>query len=88
MRALLIAAMLMAGIAASFAGGPAAPVVPSGTLVLSVKTVGTLPTCNTAAKGTMLAVSDASSPAYNVAVVGSGTSGIPVYCNGTSWIAH
>lgn len=54
----------------------------------TMPTVATLPTCNTAAKGALNAVSDATAPAYNVALTGGGTVSIPVYCNGTAWTAH
>ena len=55
---------------------------------LPVLTVATLPTCNTAAKGRALAVSDATSPTYNGALTGGGGVSVPVYCNGTSWTSH
>jgi hypothetical protein len=55
---------------------------------LPVLTVGTLPSCGSAQKGLMYAVSDASSPTYNGALMGSGSSVIPVFCNGTAWTTH
>jgi hypothetical protein len=53
-----------------------------------VKTVATLPTCNTGAEGTWSSVSDATAPTYNATLTGSGTVHVPVYCNGTAWTSH
>jgi len=57
-------------------------------LSLPVKTVATLPTCNSGLKGLTMAVSDATSPTYNGTLTGSGTVSVPVYCNGSSWTSH
>lgn len=60
----------------------------SSSMGLGVVTVATLPTCNTALKGRLYAVSDATAPLYNTALTGGGTVSVPVYCNGTAWTAH
>ena len=57
-------------------------------LQVSIYTVATLPTCNSGLEGQMEGVSDASSPTYLAAVSGGGSAHVPVYCNGTSWVAH
>lgn len=52
-------------------------------------TVATLPSCTAVINLYSLAtVTDAASPTYNGALTGSGTNKIPVFCNGTSWVAH
>jgi hypothetical protein len=49
-------------------------------------TVASLPACgSTVPAGTMLVVSDATSPTYNATVAGSGAVTIPVLCDGTNW---
>lgn len=60
----------------------------SGLMKLSRYTVATLPTCNSTSRDALAVVSDATSPTYNGALTGSGTSEIPVFCNGSSWTAH
>jgi hypothetical protein len=60
--------------------------VAAATLV--TKTVATLPTCNSGAKGQMYAVSDASSPTYNATLTGSSTTWALAVCNGVNWTAH
>lgn len=50
-------------------------------------TVGTLPTCNTAAKGARAFVTDAANPTWNNPVTGGSSNTIPVFCNGNSWVA-
>jgi hypothetical protein len=57
-------------------------------VVVSVKTVATLPTCNASYKGTILAVSDATTPTYNGALTGGGAVVVPVFCSGASWTSH
>jgi hypothetical protein len=57
-------------------------------LQVSIYTVATLPTCNSSLEGQMEGVSDASSPAYLATVSGGGSTHLPVYCNGTSWVAY
>jgi hypothetical protein len=51
-------------------------------------TVSALPTCNSAETGVILGVTDASSPAYGVALTGGSTSYALALCNGSSWLAH
>jgi len=60
----------------------------TGGVKLAVKTVGTLPTCNSGNAGLMLAVSDAASPTYNGSLTGGGSTEIPTFCNGSAWTAH
>lgn len=55
---------------------------------LPVSTVAGLPTCNAAAKGTLRAVSDATTPTYNGTLTGGGAVVVPVFCNGSAWTSH
>jgi len=57
-------------------------------VILKNYTVATLPPCNTALRGGLAFVTDASSPTYNGALTGGGTVGVPVACNGKSWTSH
>ncbi len=57
-------------------------------LQVTVYTVATLPTCNSSFEGQMEGVSDAVSPSYLTTVTGGGSVHVPVYCNGTNWVAH
>ena len=58
-------------------------------LRLSPFTIGTLPTCNSAATGDKAYVSNGvASPTYNATVSTTGTSNDPVFCNGTNWTYH
>ena len=57
-------------------------------LQVSIYTVATLPTCNSSFEGQMEGVSDAVSPSYLATVTGGGSTHVPVYCNGTTWVAH
>jgi len=57
-------------------------------LQISISTVATLPPCNASFEGQMEGVSDAVSPSYLATVTGGGSVHVPVYCNGTSWVAH
>lgn len=57
-------------------------------LQLPVTTVASLPTCGAGLKGTMYAVSDATTPTYNGSLTGGGGVSVPVYCNGTAWTSH
>lgn len=61
---------------------------PAGGMKLPIKTVATLPTCNSGEAGVMMAVSDAASPSYNGTLTGGGSSEIPVFCNGSAWTSH
>ena len=47
-----------------------------------------LPTCNSAAEGTLAAVGDASSATFNPGVAGGGGDHVMAYCNGTRWTVH
>lgn len=58
-----------------------APVAPTAT-------VSTLPTCNSAARGTLYIVTDALIPAALATVAGSGAVVVGVICNGTNWIVQ
>lgn len=51
-------------------------------------TVATLPTCNATTVGKLLAVSDASAPAYNATLTGGGAVYTLALCNGSVWVAH
>ena len=64
------------------------PINAKGPLVLKDYTVGTLPTCDTALKFAMAAVTDATAPTYNGALTGGGNVIVPVFCNGTVWSSH
>jgi len=57
-------------------------------LQVAVSTVSALLPCNSATEGQMAGVTDAASPSYLATVVGGGTVHVPVYCNGTNWVAH
>lgn len=52
----------------------------------TVYTVATLPTCNSGAEGTRVAISDLLTPAFLTAAVGGGTTHGSGYCNGTAWV--
>ena len=64
------------------------PINAKGPLVLKDYTVGTLPTCDTALKFAMAAVTDATAPTYNGALTGGGNVIVPVFGNGTVWSSH
>ena len=49
--------------------------------------VGSLATCNSAAKGTHAIVTDATAPAFNTTLVGGGAVTVPAFCDGTNWKA-
>ena len=57
-------------------------------LQVNIYTVAGLPACNSSFEGQMEGVSDAVSPSYLATVAGGGSVHVPVYCNGTSWVAH
>ena len=65
-----------------------APLTIDGNLTLAGSTVANLPTCTTALRGTLRAVTDATAPTYNGTLTGGGSVAVPVYCNGTTWTAH
>ena len=62
--------------------------VSSGQAILPTYTVATLPTCNTAEKGAIAFVTDATTPTYNGSLTGSGTVVVPVSCSGSAWTSH
>jgi len=52
-------------------------------------TVATLPACSSGTtRDTMAVVSDATAPTYNGALTGGGAVVVPVFCNGSAWVAH
>jgi hypothetical protein len=54
-----------------------------------IRTVATLPVCNTASKYNTVSVSDQNGvPTYRGALTGGGALAVLAYCNGTSWEAH
>jgi hypothetical protein len=57
-------------------------------LQVSLYTVAALPACNASFEGQMEGVTDAASATYLATVTGGGNIHVPVYCNGTSWVAH
>jgi len=65
-------------------GGGTATIAPNP---VTVYTVATLPTCNSAAKGTWYSVSDASSPTFLGTLTGGSSTFTPVICNGSAWVA-
>jgi hypothetical protein len=54
---------------------------------LASYTVGTLPTCNTNSQGYVAYVTDALAPTFLVAITGGGAVIVPVFCDGTNWVA-
>jgi hypothetical protein len=60
---------------------------PTG-LVLPNTTVSQLPPCNSITKYSVYVVSDASSPSWNSALSGGGSTEVIAFCNGTTWTAH
>ncbi|WP_342727902.1 hypothetical protein AAFG07_14710 [Bradyrhizobium sp. B097] len=63
-------------------------IVMNAQMKLKSFTVATLPTCNSAMQDAMAAVTDATAPTYNGALVGGGAVRVPVYCNGSAWTSH
>jgi hypothetical protein len=57
-------------------------------IIVPSYTVGTLPTCNSAAHGALVRVTDATAPIYNGTLTGSGAVEVPAYCNGSAWTSH
>ena len=70
------------------AGVNALTVDPNAGPIPPITVVASLPTCNTARKGAVSVVTDASSPTYGGALTGSSTTVTLVMCNGTSWVSH
>jgi hypothetical protein len=54
-------------------------------LSLKALTVATLPACAAGTTNFMYIVSDADTPTYNGTLTGSGSSRVPVICDGTNW---
>jgi hypothetical protein len=55
---------------------------------LSPMTVETLPACGASNQYYSAVVTDATSPTYLGALTGAGAVVVPVFCNGTIWVAH
>lgn len=55
--------------------------------IVQVLTVATLPAATTALKGTVVAVSDATTPALGTALVGGGAVFCLGLCTGAAWVA-
>jgi hypothetical protein len=77
----------------TISGSPAVSITPTAVVLgaavqLSTLTVSTLPTCNTAAKGDLYAVSDALSPTWGSTLVQGGAIYTIALCNGTNWTAR
>lgn len=51
-------------------------------------TVSSLPSCGSGTSGSFASVTDAQSANYNQSVSGGGSTHIPVFCNGSNWVAH
>lgn len=60
----------------------------SGDLHPAQTIVSSLPSCTAALDGAWYEVTDATSPTYNGTLTGSGSTVVPVYCNGSSWTSH
>ena len=63
-------------------------VAPTAAIEPAQKTVASLPTCNSGAKGQLYAVTDANAPSWNAALSGGGSSAVLALCNGVAWVAH
>jgi hypothetical protein len=72
--------------ASVFIGG--APISAGGPLQLATYTVATLPACTASDVNSLLAVTDATAPTYNGALIGGGTVHVPVFCDGSVWTSH
>jgi hypothetical protein len=59
----------------------------AGGLALAQKTVATLPTCNSGAKGGLFVVTDANAPSWHGTLSGGGSAFSGAMCDGTNWIA-
>jgi hypothetical protein len=68
----------------AFSGTPTTALLQLSTIF----TVSTLPACNTGAKGTQSAVSDAASPTYLGTLSGGGSTFTPVVCSGSAWVSY
>lgn len=56
------------------------------TIAATPYTVAGLPSAATAAAGARAFVTDANATTYGSIVAGGGSNGVPVFCNGTSWL--
>lgn len=63
-------------------------VVAGSPIRLQNYTVASLPACAAGTAYSFAAVSDATAPTYNAALVGGGAVRVPVFCDGTSWTSH
>jgi hypothetical protein len=59
-----------------------------GPSALQTYSVARLPVASAAYRGCMAYVTDATAPVYNTAITGGGAVSVPVFCDGTSWLAH
>lgn len=70
-------------------GAATVAIIGNLTATTSVKTgattVAALPTCNSAAQGTRLFVTDANSATFMATAAGGGANNMPVVCDGTNW---
>ena len=57
-------------------------------VALPASTVAALPSCGAGLTGAIAYVTDASSPAYNAALIGGASTQTLAMCNGTNWTAH
>jgi len=64
------------------------PIIVSGPVAFAKYTVATLPSCATGQKGYQAYVTDALAPAFLATIVGGGSIGTNVSCNGTNWVAQ
>lgn len=71
-----------------FLGGSGGGNIILGTAIrLEGYTVATLPSCATGTKGLLAFVTDANAPTWLGTLTGSSTTHVPVFCNGTAWVA-
>lgn len=56
-------------------------------MVLPSSTISALPTCNAGATGQVRMVTDALLPSFLVTIAAGGSVKLPVFCNGTNWVA-
>lgn len=79
-------ALAMTALSFTTTGSP--PTCPvTGCMGIAPKAVGSLGTCNAAAKGAFQVVNDALSPAFLTTIAAGGSALSPVVCNGTNWVA-
>lgn len=61
---------------------------PAKAIKLRLTTVASLPTCNGAAEGSEVGVTDLLTPTFLATAVGGGAIHSSVYCNGTNWVTN